>query len=123
MKTLCSMVVPWGDTWGASYPNFIRSDNFGEYSGSKEEELLNIFLALLSSKLIVFEISLYCNQKTVPQEIYFKAKNMRVKSSTRRCFLCSSRAEVHRSKWACTTCNGALCFNVLKMCWRFLRFH
>lgn len=58
----------------------------------------------------------------VPFEIRWdKVAHMPVHSTSRRCALCSSKEEQHRTKWSCTTCEVGLCLNDKKNC--FQKFH
>lgn len=50
-----------------------------------------------------------------------KAAHLPLYGSSRRCAVCSSEAKTHRSMWACTMCNVALCLNDKRNC--FLKFH
>ncbi|XP_046685368.1 piggyBac transposable element-derived protein 4-like [Homalodisca vitripennis] len=55
----------------------------------------------------------------VPQELRFTENaHMPVRGTSRRCAQCSSKEEVHRSKWVCETCGVALCLSELKDCFR-----
>jgi len=49
------------------------------------------------------------------------AAHMPKLSNSRRCALCSSRAEQHRTKWSCSSCQVGLCLNDKKNC--FEKFH
>lgn len=50
-----------------------------------------------------------------------RASHMPLHSNSRRCALCSSRAEQHRTRWSCTICKVGLCLNDKKNC--FEKFH
>lgn len=71
-------------------------------------------------------------KKSVPRENRFKpyvppevrksnAVHMPVHGGSRRCALCSTASQPHRTKWACNTCNVGLCLNAEKNC--FLTYH
>lgn len=58
----------------------------------------------------------------VSQEVrYNKSEHLPVRTTSRRCGHCSTVAEVHRTKWACSVCKVALCLSDNRNC--FLGFH
>lgn len=61
-------------------------------------------------------------KRQVPLEVrHSKAEHMPFKSTPRRCALCSTAKEPHRSRWTCDTCHVALCMDNKKTC--FQDFH
>ncbi|XP_063931371.1 tigger transposable element-derived protein 6-like [Zophobas morio] len=48
-------------------------------------------------------------------------KHMPERTTSRRCAHCSTKTDVHRSKWSCTTCKVALCLTETRNC--FKEFH
>lgn len=50
-----------------------------------------------------------------------RAAHMPIHFNSRRCALCSSKTEQHRTRWSCSTCEVGLCLNDKKNC--FERFH
>lgn len=58
----------------------------------------------------------------IPPEIrYDKCAHMPVHKKPRRCALCSTRNEPHKSSWSCSTCDVGLCLSDKKNC--FMLFH
>lgn len=58
----------------------------------------------------------------VAQEIrYSEAKHMPERTTSKRCALCSTKVEPHRTKWSCSTCNVGLCLSEAKNC--FSQYH
>ncbi|CAH1974499.1 unnamed protein product [Acanthoscelides obtectus] len=50
-----------------------------------------------------------------------QAAHMPKHSSSRRCAFCSTKAEQHRTRWSCSTCNVGLCLTDQKNC--FEKYH
>ena len=50
-----------------------------------------------------------------------QAAHMPIHGNSRRCALCSTIAEQHRTRWSCSTCNVGLCLNDKKNC--FSQYH
>lgn len=50
-----------------------------------------------------------------------KAAHMPVHGNSRRCALCSTKMEQHRTRWSCKTCEVGLCLNDKKNC--FTKYH
>lgn len=51
----------------------------------------------------------------------FGANHLPIYGKSRRCAQCSTKAEPHRTKWACSSCNVALCLQQSKNC--FIKYH
>lgn len=61
-------------------------------------------------------------KKHIPPEVrYVRVGHLPVRSTSRRCGLCSNSSSVHRTKWYCKTCNVGLCLNEKKNCFEI--FH
>lgn len=50
-----------------------------------------------------------------------RAAHMPQRGNSRRCALCSTRIEPHRTRWSCSSCEVGLCLNDKKNC--FSRYH
>lgn len=50
-----------------------------------------------------------------------QASHMPIHSTSRRCALCSSKAEQHRTRWSCSTCKIGLCLSEKKKF--FIKYH
>lgn len=61
-------------------------------------------------------------KKVVPiEKRVCEAEHMPIHGTSRRCGMCSTKSQPHRSKWSCSKCEIALCLNEKKNC--FVDYH